>query len=113
MRRLLVAALVAAATIPAVPAQAGPAACVQAAGFPVCAGTCSFGDPLTVIVLGNGDGRASCGGGSADCFAFRGVCTSSGQAGGSGALRCSGSAPVVICLVGITANRSDYASLVS
>ncbi|HWL35196.1 MAG TPA: hypothetical protein VNQ77_03295 [Frankiaceae bacterium] len=115
MRRLLLAGLLAAAAIPAAPAHAGPAACVTAANFPVCAGTCSPGDPITVIVVGvSAYGRASCGGGQADCAAFKTPCIdTTGRATGSGQLTCSGTAPVVICLVGITAANSPYASLVS
>ena len=115
MRRLLLAGLLAAAAIPASPAHAGPAVCVTAANFPVCAGTCSPGDPITVIVLGvSARGTASCGGGEADCTAYKVPCIdTSGRASGSGQLNCSGTAPVVICLVGITAANSPYASLVS
>lgn len=113
MRRLLLAGLLAAAAIPLGPAHAGPAACVVAEGFPVCAGNCANGDPVTVIVLGVGSGTASCGGADATCYGFRGVCTTGDQASGPGALSCGGSAPVVICLVGITAANSPYASLVS
>ena len=116
MRRLLLAALVAAAAIPAGPAHAGPAVCVSAVGFPVCAGNCAPGDPITVIVVGTSaqNGSATCGGGEARCTAFRLPCIGSDTAGGSGALNCSGTAPVVICLVGISAaNAADYTSLAS
>lgn len=113
MRRLLVAGLLAAAAIPAGPAHAGPAVCVSALNVPVCAGTCQSGDPITVIVLGvSATGTASCGGGSAGCTAFKAPCTDGGTAGGSGQLHCGGTAPVVICLVGIQANATPYASLV-
>ena len=101
MRRLLLAALL--ALVPAAPADAGPAACVVAAGFPVCAGTCRSGDLITVIAIGNGSGTASCGGATANCTAFRFVCTGNDTATGTGALSCGGSSDVVICLVGIGA----------
>lgn len=105
MRRLLIAAAVAAAAaVPVAPAHAGVGACVVTAGFPVCAGTCSYGDTITVVTLGvSSTGRASCGGTTVDCTAFKTPCTDSGTAGGSGALSCSGTAPVVICLVTGTA----------
>lgn len=105
MRRLLLAAAIAAtAALPAGPAHAGPAVCVVTAGFPVCAGNCSPGDPLTVVVVGaSATGTASCGGGTAQCNAYKLPCVGSGQASGSGALSCSGTAPVVICLVGVSA----------
>jgi hypothetical protein len=108
MRRLLLAGLLAAAAVPASPAHAGPAVCVSALNVPVCAGTCQNGDPITVVVVGTSaqNGTASCGGGSASCTAFRVPCTDTGTAGGSGQLHCGGSAPVVICLVGIQANAS-------
>ena len=102
MRRLLLAgALALTAAVPAAPASAGVGACVVAVNFPVCAGTCSAGDTVTVIVVGTSaqNGTASCGGASPDCTAFRVPCTESETASGSGALSCSGSAPVVICLV--------------
>ena len=108
MRRLLLAAAaLSVAALPAAPASAGPAACVVAEGFPVCAGTCSPGDPITVVAVGLSaeSGTASCGGSSVSCNAFRVPCRRSATTSGSGALRCSGTAPVVICLVGITANR--------
>ena len=106
MRRLVLAGLLGlAAALPAAPAHAGPAACVVTAGFPVCAGNCAPGDPITVIAIGTGatTGTASCGGSSVSCTAFRGVCTRTGTTSGSGALSCRGTATVVICLVGIAA----------
>lgn len=108
MRRLLLAAASAVAlAVPATPADAGPAACVVTAGFPVCAGTCRPGDPITVVAVGTGaqNGTASCGGSSTSCTAFRLPCRSSTTASGSGQLSCSGTAPVVICIVGIAATR--------
>lgn len=103
MRRLLLAAALLAA-LPAAPASAGPAACAVASGFPVCAGTCSSGDPVTVVALGVGQGVARCGGNvAADCPAFRGVCTGSGTAPSGGALTCGGSSAVVLCFAGIQA----------
>ena len=106
MRRLLLAASVL-ALVPAVPAHAGPAACVVARGFPVCAGTCSPSDPITVVGVsasGAQTAAASCGGGTASCITFRFVCTGSAASSGSGALSCGGSADIVVCTVGITAN---------
>jgi hypothetical protein len=103
MRRLLLAAaLAAAAAVPAVPAHAGPAVCVAAVGFPVCAGNCQSGDQITVYAVGTGatTGRASCGGSTASCTAFRAVCSGSARAGSSGSLSCGGSAQLVICVVG-------------
>lgn len=107
MRRLLLASAIAlAAAVPAAPASAGPAACVVTNGIPVCAGNCSTGDPVNVYVLGVGDGDAYCGGNhAAGCYAFRGVCTDSGRAPSGGALSCRGSAPVVICVVGVQLAR--------
>ncbi len=102
MRRLLLAAALTltAGALPAAPAHAGAGACVVTSGVPVCAGTCSYGDAITVITLGvSATGRASCGGTTVDCAAFKVPCTDSGTATGSGALSCSGTAPVVICLV--------------
>lgn len=98
MRRLLLAAILAA--VPVAPAHAGPAECVVADGFPVCVGTCSFNDVITVRAVGGGSGTASCGGATASCFAFRGTCTDSARATGSGSLTCSGSAQLVVCSVG-------------
>lgn len=110
MRRLLLAAASAVAlAVPVTPAAAGPAACVVTSGIPVCAGNCSSGDPITVYVVGTGapTGTASCGGGEARCTAFRGACSGSGRATGSGSLSCSGpSGAVVVCVVGITATAS-------
>ncbi|HVF04342.1 MAG TPA: hypothetical protein VNA20_05855 [Frankiaceae bacterium] len=105
MRRLLLsAAALSIAALPVAPAQAGPAVCVVTAGFPVCAGTCRAGDPITVVAAPfSSTGTASCGGTTVSCTAFKVPCTDSGTASGSGALQCSGSAPVVICIVGIAA----------
>ena len=105
MRRLLLAAAVAAvAAVPIAPAHAGPAACVVTSGIPVCAGNCSTGDPVDVYVVGVGSGTAYCGGSAAaSCPSFRGACTGSGRAPSGGALTCRGTAPVVICVVGIQA----------
>lgn len=105
MRRLLLsAAAISVAAFPVAPAQAGPAACVVTAGFPVCAGTCRPGDPITVVAAPfSSTGTASCGGTSVSCTAFKVPCSNSGVASGSGALQCSGSAPVVVCVVGVSA----------
>ena len=101
MRRLLLASLlVVAASAPA--AHAGPGACVVASGFPVCAGTCSTGDPVNVVGIGSGSAVARCGGNvAAQCFGFRGACSGSGTAPSGGALTCGGTAAVVICIVGV------------
>jgi hypothetical protein len=101
MRRVAAAAaLLVSAALPAAPANAGVGACVVTAGFPVCAGTCSPGDTLTVIAVGTSaqSGTVSCGGSSQTCYAFRVPCTDTTTTSGSGAMRCSGSAPVVVCL---------------
>ena len=105
MRRLIFAATLAcAAALPVAPADAGVGACVVTAGFPVCGGTCSTGDTITVVTVGaSATGTASCGGTNVSCNAYKVPCTRSGTAGGSGALNCSGTSPVVICLVTGTA----------
>lgn len=96
MRRLLLAGLLALA--PVAPASAGPATCTVTNGFPVCAGTCRSGDTISVRVVGIGQGVASCGGVSPDCYSARVSCTDSATATSSGALTCSGaSSAVVFC----------------
>lgn len=105
MRRLLFAGLLAvSAAVPTTPAVAGPAYCVVTAGFPVCAGTCRPGEPVSVQATGSGGtyGTASCGGASAHCTVFRVTCSDSATATGSGSLSCSGTAQVVVCSVGLS-----------
>lgn len=105
MRRLLLACLIAA--VPAVaPASASPGECVAAAGFPVCAGTCTPGEWIRVRVVGNVTGTARCGGATATCFAFRGTCEATATATSSGPLTCSisGGTGVAHCEVLVNAN---------
>ena len=102
MRRLLLAGLLVLA--PVTPASAGAGACVVTAGVPACVGTCSPGDTITVTVIGNGSGTASCGGATASCASLRVACTDSDRATSFGVLTCSGSGDVVICGVGSSAN---------
>lgn len=105
MRRLLLATAVL-ALVPAVPAQAGPAACVRASGFPVCAGTCQAGDQITVYAADTDarQGIARCGGAQADCYTFRFACSGAATAGSSGSLTCGGDARLVICFVSTAVN---------
>lgn len=87
MRRLLLACLLAA--VPVLPASASPGECVVANGFPVCAGTCSTGEVISVSIVGlDAIGSASCGGATAQCFVIRGTCTATARATSSGALTC-------------------------
>ena len=104
MRTLLLASAALALTVPVGPAQAGPAYCVVTAGFPVCAGTCRPGEPVSVQATGSGGtyGAASCGGATPRCTVFRVTCSDSGTATGSGALTCSGTAQLVVCSVGLS-----------
>lgn len=102
IRRLLIVSLLALA--PVAPAHAGPAACVAGNGFPVCAGTCFAGDPISVRAVGTSGSQAiaRCGGVEARCTIFLApTCTSSTViATSSGPLTCGGSAEVVVCSVG-------------
>jgi hypothetical protein len=104
MRRLLLACLVSVAA--AVPASASPGECVAVDAFPVCAGTCSPGERITVRVVGNATGTASCGGATATCFAFRATCTASAVASSFGSLTCTvtNGTGVATCEVGVNAN---------
>lgn len=95
MRRLLLAGLLTLAPLGS--ASAGPATCVVTAGIPACVGTCSPGDTVTVTVIGNGSGTASCGGATASCASLRAACTDSERATSFGVLTCSGSGDVVVC----------------
>ena len=103
-RKLCLAALLALA--PVAPAHAGPAACVAASGFPVCAGTCFSGDQVSVRAVGTSGSQAiaRCGGVEARCTIFLApTCTATARATSSGPLTCGGTAEVVVCSVGIQA----------